>query len=46
MCAHNGTHIDAPRHFIKDGKTKIGYDAEVGVGWFGWGLIFSVTLPF
>ena len=21
MCAHNGTHLDAPRHFIKDGKT-------------------------
>ena len=21
MCAHNGTHIDAPAHFIKDGKT-------------------------
>lgn len=21
MCAHNGTHIDAPRHFIEDGKT-------------------------
>lgn len=21
MCAHNGTHIDAPRHFIDDGKT-------------------------
>lgn len=21
MCAHNGTHIDAPRHFIKNGKT-------------------------
>ena len=20
MCAHNGTHIDAPYHFIKDGK--------------------------
>lgn len=20
MCAHNGTHIDAPRHFLKDGK--------------------------
>ena len=20
MCAHNGTHIDAPSHFIKDGK--------------------------
>lgn len=21
MCAHNGTHLDAPRHFINDGKT-------------------------
>lgn len=21
MCAHNGTHIDAPYHFYKDGKT-------------------------
>ena len=21
MCSHNGTHIDAPFHFIKDGKT-------------------------
>ena len=21
MCVHNGTHIDAPYHFIKDGKT-------------------------
>ena len=21
MCAHNGTHIDAPAHFIRDGKT-------------------------
>ena len=21
MCAHNGTHIDAPSHFIKDGQT-------------------------
>ena len=20
MCAHNGTHVDAPSHFIKDGK--------------------------
>ncbi len=20
MCAHNGTHIDAPRHFIREGK--------------------------
>ena len=21
MCAHNGTHVDAPAHFFKDGKT-------------------------
>ena len=21
MCAHNGTHVDAPSHFIKNGKT-------------------------
>lgn len=21
MCAHNGTHLDAPSHFIRDGKT-------------------------
>lgn len=21
MCAHNGTHVDAPYHFFKDGKT-------------------------
>ncbi len=21
LCAHNGTHVDAPFHFIKDGKT-------------------------
>lgn len=21
MCAHNGTHVDSPRHFYKDGKT-------------------------
>lgn len=20
LCAHNGTHVDAPRHFLKDGK--------------------------
>ena len=32
MCAHNGTHIDAPFHFIKDGKTvdEISLDAFVG----------------
>lgn len=32
MCAHNGTHIDAPFHFLKDGKTvdKISLEAFVG----------------
>ena len=32
MCAHNGTHIDAPFHFIKDGKTvdEICLEAFVG----------------
>lgn len=32
MCAHNGTHIDAPSHFIKDGKSidEISCDSAVG----------------
>ena len=32
MCAHNGTHVDAPFHFLKDGKTvdAIGVEAFVG----------------
>ena len=32
MCAHNGTHIDAPYHFISSGKTvdKAGLEAFVG----------------
>lgn len=32
MCAHNGTHVDAPAHFIKDGKTidEMPLDAFVG----------------
>ncbi len=32
MCAHNGTHIDAPFHFLKDGKTvdALGLEAFVG----------------
>lgn len=32
MCAHNGTHIDAPFHFISTGKTvgQVGLDAFVG----------------
>lgn len=33
MCAHNGTHIDVPNHFIKNGKTtdEIPLDKMVGV---------------
>lgn len=35
MCAHNGTHIDAPLHFIKDGKAvdEIGLEAVVGMAY-------------
>ena len=32
MCAHNGTHIDAPFHFLKDGKTVDRMDLAVFVG--------------
>lgn len=32
MCAHNGTHIDAPFHFIKDGKTVDQVDLNIFVG--------------
>lgn len=32
MCAHNGTHIDAPFHFIKDGKTVDAISLEAVVG--------------
>lgn len=32
MCAHNGTHIDAPRHFIKDGKSIDAISLESFVG--------------
>ncbi|MBQ5755837.1 MAG: cyclase family protein, partial [Erysipelotrichaceae bacterium] len=28
MCAHNGTHVDAPYHFYKDGKTVDQIDPE------------------
>ena len=33
MCAHNGTHIDAPFHFINDGKTvdRLCLEALVGM---------------
>ena len=33
MCAHNGTHIDAPSHFIKDGKSIDGIPCESTVGY-------------
>lgn len=35
MCAHNGTHIDAPFHFIKDGKTvdSFGLDTFIGMAY-------------
>ncbi len=35
MCAHNGTHIDAPFHFLKNGKTvdEIGLEAFVGMAY-------------
>lgn len=32
MCAHNGTHIDAPFHFLKDGKTVEQMPLEAFVG--------------
>ena len=32
MCAHNGTHIDAPFHFLEDGKTVDEIALEVCVG--------------
>ena len=31
-CAHNGTHVDAPSHFIKDGKTVGEMELEKLVG--------------
>ena len=32
MCAHNGTHIDAPFHFTKDGKTVALIDLDTFIG--------------
>lgn len=32
MCAHNGTHVDAPAHFIADGRTLDQLPPEVFVG--------------
>ena len=33
LCAHNGTHVDAPYHFIQDGKTVEQLPLEKTVGW-------------
>lgn len=33
LCAHNGTHIDAPYHFIQDGKTVEELSLSKLVGW-------------
>lgn len=32
MCAHNGTHLDAPFHFYKDGKTVDQLDLSKVIG--------------
>ena len=32
MCAHNGTHVDAPFHFLGDGKTVDRLDLDTFVG--------------
>ena len=32
MCAHNGTHVDAPAHFIRDGKTVDRLDPAAFLG--------------
>ena len=32
MCAHNGTHVDSPYHFISDGKTIDQVDLDSFVG--------------
>ena len=32
MCAHNGTHVDAPFHFLPEGKTVEGMDLDIFVG--------------
>ena len=33
MCNHNGTHVDAPAHFIRDGKTIEQMPVDAFVGW-------------
>lgn len=49
MCAHNGTHIDAPFHFIKGGKTvdSIGLDTFVGMAYVAeyHGIVSGTAAP-
>ena len=33
MCAHNGTHVDAPFHFLSNGKTVEQIPLDAFVGW-------------
>lgn len=33
MCAHNGTHVDAPFHFYQEGKTVDQMELSAYVGW-------------
>lgn len=33
MCSHNGTHVDAPSHFIDDGKTVDMIPTDIFVGY-------------
>ncbi len=33
MCAHNGTHVDAPFHFYGDGKTIDQVDLDKFIGY-------------
>lgn len=42
MCAHNGTHVDAPYHFINDGKT---IDQVALDKWIGAAYVYSHTGP-
>ena len=47
MCAHNGTHIDAPFHFIKGGKAvdSIGLDTFIGLAYVAeyHGIVFGTA---
>ena len=35
MCAHNGTHVDAPLHFLREGKSidEVAPDRFIGYAW-------------